>query len=82
MIGTGVYVEGQVVIDEMIQPVGTMFGTDFDSGEIEHVDWGSLTLTFESQDAAQVAYQSHIAAYGSGGYPLARLARPRLADCD
>lgn len=82
MIGTGEYVDGQVVIEKMIQPAGTMFGTDFDSAEIDYVDWGRLTLTFEDDSSAEVSYESNLPEYGSGSYPIERLARPMLAECE
>lgn len=81
MIGTGQFADGQVVIDEMIQPVGTRFGKDFDSAEIEYIDWGSLTLEFNSDSSGHITYESHLPEFGSGSYSIERLARPTLADC-
>jgi hypothetical protein len=82
MIGTGEFTEGQVVIDEMTQPVGTGFGSDFDESEIELIDWGSLTLTFDNEDSGHIWYESRLDDYGSGNFPIERLARPMLADCE
>lgn len=82
MIGTGEFAEGRVVIDEMIQPVGTRFGSDFDKSEIELIDWGSLTLTFFDDGSGEISYESNLPEYGSGSYPIERLARPMLAECE
>jgi hypothetical protein len=81
MIGTGDFNDGRVIVDEMIQPVGTRFGEDFDTAEIEHIDWGRLTMTFDDDESGQISYDSHLSEYGSGAYPIERLARPMLADC-
>lgn len=82
MIGTGEFADGEVVIEEMIQPVGTSFGEEFDEDEIEHVDWGRLTLTFFDESTGEISYESNLPEYGSGGYPIQRLARPMLAECE
>ena len=81
MIGSGEFSNGQVIIDDMIQPVGTRFGIAFDSTAIEHIDWGSLTLTFDDDTSGQAWFESNLPEYGSGSYPIERLARPALADC-
>lgn len=82
MIGTGEFNNGRVIVDEMIQPVGTRFGPGFDSGEIEYIDWGSLSIEFDGEDSGHVEYESNFEEYGSGNYPIERLARPMLAECE
>jgi len=82
MIGDGEF-DGEILtIDQLIQPVGTRFGDEFDSEEIEYLDWGSLTLEFTSENSGHIWFDSHFDDYGSGDYPIERLARPMLAECD
>ena len=69
-------------IEELIQPVGTVLGPNFDGYEIDYIDWGSLVLEFVVGGTAHVGWSSEIQEYGSGGYPLERLARPMLAECE
>jgi len=83
MIGTGELDENQVIhIDDMIRPVGGLFGEDFDPEEIILDDWGSLTLSFDDESQAQVAYMSHDERWGEGEYSLERLSIPMRAECD
>ncbi len=72
----------EVEIEHLIQPVGTVLGPGFDSGEIDHVVWGSLRLEFYGEERGRVFWESMAEGYGSGEYPIERLARPKLADCD
>lgn len=72
----------QLKIEKLIMPVGTELGPDFDSEAVELVDWGSLKLEFIFGGTARVSWNSNIEAFGSGSYPLERLARPMLAQCD
>lgn len=81
MIGTGEFIDSQVAIDRMFQPVGTDFGIDFEASELENIDWGSLTLQFDDESSGHIWYESNLEAYGSGDYPIERLAQPMLADC-
>ncbi|HSH27119.1 MAG TPA: hypothetical protein VK972_05035 [Wenzhouxiangella sp.] len=69
-----------VIEAELIQPIGGVYGSDFDPAAIEHVDWGSLTLTL-SDDHGLAGWNSNLDDYGSGEYELQRLARPMLAEC-
>ncbi len=70
-----------VEIDPLIQPIRTIYGPWFDSDHIEMVDWGSLRLEFYRHGTARVFWDSNLEGYGSGDYPLQRLASPMLADC-
>lgn len=82
MIGSGEF-EGQTLfIEEMIQPLGGAWGKDFDPDQIERIDWGSLTIEFFDEDTAHVFWQSKLKEYGSGDYPIQRLSRARLAECN
>ncbi|RFF26921.1 MULTISPECIES: hypothetical protein [unclassified Wenzhouxiangella] len=68
--------------DAMVQPVGTAFGPDFDSSEINNIDWGSLRLAFHEDGSAKVSWDSELDGYGSGESSLEHLAQPMLAECD
>src|SRR5699024_5475718 len=67
--------------DHVIQPVGGHYGADFDPSRIEHIDWGSLEMTFDDTDRGHLSYASHLERFGSGDYAIQRLARPMLPDC-
>lgn len=82
MMGDG-YFEGQTLtIDNLIQPVGTQFGSDFASDEIDIAHWGRLVMEFHDDINGHVSFDSVFDDYGSGDYPIERLARPMLADCE
>lgn len=66
---------------DMYQPQGTGFGQDFDTDEIEVLDWGSLELQFREAGDGRIVWDSDLEDYGSGEYPVERLARPMLAEC-
>lgn len=66
----------------LVQPVGARFGEEFDPGAVEVNEWGNLELRFDGPDSGHIIWDSEIEGYGSGDYPIQRLAKPRLADCD
>ncbi|NEZ02823.1 hypothetical protein G4Y73_01510 [Wenzhouxiangella sp. XN201] len=96
IVGVGAFDESGIVIGTpppggavaaldfaaMVQPLGTAFGPDFDSSEIDYLDWGSLRLAFHEDGSARVSWDSELDEYGAGEYALERLARPKLAECD
>jgi hypothetical protein len=69
-------------IDTLYQPTGATYGDAFDPADVVYEQWGSLRLEFFSDGSGQVSYDSSLPAYGSGSFPIERLARPMLADCD
>lgn len=75
--------ESPVAIDSetLYQPIGGVYGNDFDPAMIDNVDWGSLRIEFNDADTGRVFWDSNLESYGSGDYPIVRLARPLLADC-
>lgn len=82
MMGDG-HFEGQtLIIDNLVQPVGTRFGRDFAIGEIDFARWGRLEIEFDDDLNGHVWFESELAGYGTGNYPIERLARPMLAECD
>lgn len=82
MSGDGHFDGNTLHVDNLIQPRGGSFGEMFDPDLIERTHWGSLTIEFHDDMNAHVHYDSVFAEYGSGDYPLERLARPMLAECD
>ncbi|TVQ29024.1 MAG: hypothetical protein EA370_15820 [Wenzhouxiangella sp.] len=76
------FFDGQTLaIDNLLMPVGTAFGSDFDADSVEVRHWGSLTLQFNDDHTGQAWYDSVLPDYGSGQFTLSRLARAQLADC-
>jgi hypothetical protein len=82
MIGTGQFDGMELVIDPLYQPVGGGFWVDFDPDGVDRVPWGRLTLSFDDEDNGQIEYDSDLPFFGSGSYPIQRLARPLLAECN
>ncbi|MEE4304429.1 MAG: hypothetical protein V2J19_09760 [Wenzhouxiangella sp.] len=87
MIGQGHFEPGTeseslIEFDRIYQPTGGTYGAGFDPEAIESIDWGSLLVEFDTEDTGRVYWDSNLAEYGSGDYPIVRLARPMLADCD
>ncbi|MEE4304428.1 MAG: hypothetical protein V2J19_09755 [Wenzhouxiangella sp.] len=87
MIGEGHFESGTesealIEFETIYQPTGGTYGEAFDPGGIENVDWGSLLVEFDTEDAGRVYWDSKLAAYGSGDSPIQRLARPMLAVCN
>lgn len=72
----------EILIDEMIQPVGGGFGAEFDPQLIQHLDWGSLSIRFRESGTARVRFDSELPGYDRGNVDIERLARPMLAECD
>lgn len=65
----------------LYETAGTYFGEDFNAEDVELIPWGSLDLRFETEDSGEVSWNGP-EGFGSGGYPITRLARPMLAECD
>jgi len=85
MIGlppSGDRIEFLIQVDSLYQPQGAVFGPNFNPADIELVDWGKLTVALSRSDAGWVQWVGLDPAYGSGSYPIERLARPMLAQCD
>ncbi len=66
----------------LYQPKGTVYGPDFDPGDVDPVEWGELTIAFGEPGTAELHFDSHFDDYGSGEFPIEHLARPMLAECE
>jgi hypothetical protein len=82
MMGDGHFDGQTLTVDNLVQPVGTRFGQDFDTEEIEFTHWGSLVMEFDDDLNGHVWFDSVDEDFGAGDYPIERLARPMLAECD
>ena len=82
MMGDGDFDGTTLVVDNLVQPSGGIFGIDFEADLVDRVPWGSLTMTFDDDLNGHVWYESVDEDYGTGGYPIERLARPMLAECE
>ncbi len=70
-----------VTFDPLYQPQGATFGPEFNPADVERVEWGELTIWFFDANTADIEWTSNDPAYGSGSYPIERLAQPMLAEC-
>ncbi|RFF28729.1 MULTISPECIES: hypothetical protein [unclassified Wenzhouxiangella] len=86
MIGQGRFESGTQerarIEFDLYQPTGGVYGDDFDPDAIDNVDWGTLLVEFSDADTGRVYWDSNLEDYGSGDYPIVRLARPMLAECN
>jgi len=82
MTGDGHFDGQTLIIDNLLQPVGTRFGGDFATEEIDFAHWGRLEIEFDDDLNGHVSFHSVHENYGSGYYPIERLARPMLAECE
>ena len=69
-------------INPIWQPVGATYGPSFNPEDVEHTDWGDLLIVFHDQNSAHVDFDSNLDEFGTGDFPIERLARPMLAECD
>lgn len=93
MIGDGTFDSaGPILIDPpppyaerirltLVQTDGGVFGPDFDPEMIDFFEWGDLAIRFDDDDNGHVNWDGP-ADYGTGDYPIQRLARPLLAECE
>ena len=68
--------------EQVHQPVGGRFGSDFEPTDMELMEWGELSLHFQAPNVGEIHWNSHFEEYGSGSYTIERLARPMLTECD
>ena len=71
-----------LLIDPILLPVGATYGPDFDPADVERIDWGWLEIQFHDENTGHVFFGSMLEAYDSGDFPIQRLTRPMLADCE
>ena len=71
-----------IAINDMTRPVDTGSSFPADLTGVENLGWGELVIAFDDEDTGYVLFDSEFENFGSGDYPIDRLARPKLADCD
>lgn len=82
MISDGAEVDGDTVTAQMIYPAeATAFGPNFDPSEISLEPWGTLTVEYTDCDTIELAYDSVVDGFGSGGYTYQRLTQPAGTAC-
>jgi len=82
MIGQAEFNGNTLEIPELLRPRGGS-GWSYNNPERVQLDvWGSLTLEFTNDLNGHISYDSVDPDFGSGSYPIERLARPMLAECE
>ncbi len=78
VLGVGRIEGASIQIDNAFTTANGAFGVDFDASEIELLEWGTLSVEFDSCHSAQFSYQGDALlagpSFGSQNYPLGRLA--------
>ena len=78
----GEHPEAKIIAEAMIQPVDAGQSFPADLSGVEMLDWGEIHISFYDAERGGVYFESELEGYGSGSYPIERLARPMLAECD
>ena len=82
MMGAGSFEGERLIIDPILRPRDTGFVAPGDTDHISPEPWGTLTLHFHDDAHGLAEFDSLDGEFGSGSFPLQRLARPLLADCE
>jgi hypothetical protein len=82
MTGDGHFEGNSLVIENLLQARDTADAMPADASGIENQHWGSLRLDFHDDLSGQISFDSVLEDFGSGSYPVERLAKPMLADCE
>jgi hypothetical protein len=64
-VGVGEIIDGKFIFDDMLMPVGGIFGDDFDPDQVDRLPWGSLELDLAC-DGGTATYDSTVEGFGSG----------------
>ncbi len=72
-VGVGTINGKTITIEEAELPAGTVFGSNFDADDINHLPWGQMVFTFDSCTSGTMSYQSAIGEFGSGTLDLRRI---------
>ncbi len=82
MMGVGSFEGDRLIVDPILRPRDTEFAMP---GSTEHIvaePWGTLILDFHNDDQGQAEFASLDEDFGGGSFPIQRLARPTLAQCE
>ena len=76
--GLGAVQNKQIIVSDFHVTQGGAFGTNFDPETIESKPWGNFVLEYSDCHSADMSYQSKLTVdgkeFGSGGYPITRIA--------
>ncbi|MBT8047731.1 MAG: hypothetical protein HKN57_09370 [Xanthomonadales bacterium] len=79
-LGVGEIEQGDLVVSEVYQTRGPVFGPEFDPADLELIPWGSLRFDLNC-NAGRVTYDGSIAGYGAGEIELQRLSSLDGLEC-
>ena len=65
--------DGNDLVANLLQPSGAKFGSDFNSQDIQHTQWGTMRLTLNACNSASIEYTSELIGYGNGNLQAQRL---------
>ena len=80
-IGVGDIRDNSIVIDELLRPIGTSFGSGFDPAAIDYSDAGGMSMIFPTCDALDFDYNSTVPGYGSGSLDYTRVSTLQSTSC-
>jgi serine protease len=60
--GVGEFVDGAIIVNEVVQPVGGRFGPNYSPSQVTRIPWGSMAMSFK--DCKNATMQS----FGREGY--------------
>lgn len=81
MQGVGGHDGERFVFTDMYSTRGPRFGSDFDTADLEHIDWGALTLEIDCEEGGQADYTSIDPGFPAGTQELVALTRPEGVSC-
>ncbi len=62
-----------ITVKEAFFTRGTAYGSGFDPDDVERVDWGTVTIVFDSCTRGSASYESLLPEFGSGTQDLRRI---------
>lgn len=71
--GVGTIDGKTITVKEAFFTRGTAYGSGFDPDDVERVDWGTVTMVFDSCTRGSASYESLLAEFGSGAQDLRRI---------
>jgi hypothetical protein len=82
MMGDGDFDGTTLTIDNLRQPRDLGYGMPGSADGIEFLPFGSLVIEFDDDMNGHAWFESDDPNFGSGNFPIERLARPMLAECE
>ncbi len=74
--GEGLWDASGVSFNDLLRPVGTRFGADFDPAAVRFERWGRARIDFQSEGTIRLSYNADSSAWGSGTLDWVRLTQP------